>query len=192
MQRFKFEELNIAPILPNALTYANMALGVVAIYISMSATSHSLKIASLLILIAGITDKLDGFVARKLGAASDLGRELDSLCDLISFGVAPVLIWWNFAPAALNSVGMAVLLASLLYVGAGAFRLARFNISRDHRYLTGLPITMAGMVLAFKYLVDVNYRLHLLGFSHISLENLVFMVGLSVLMVSTFKIKKPL
>ncbi|NLZ54916.1 MAG: CDP-diacylglycerol--serine O-phosphatidyltransferase [Thermoanaerobacteraceae bacterium] len=189
MLKSKSEERNFSHILPNAVTFANMALGVIAIYISMDSSSNNIKTASVLILIAGAADKLDGYVARKLGATSKFGKELDSLCDLVSFGVAPVLVWWNIS---IESLDIAMALASLLYIGAGAFRLARFNISKDEQYIVGLPITIAGMVMVGKCLLDISYRLTFINNGVFYGENLVIAVLLSVMMVSNFKVKKPL
>ncbi|HHX23311.1 MAG: CDP-diacylglycerol--serine O-phosphatidyltransferase [Tepidanaerobacteraceae bacterium] len=189
MLKSKFEELNISHILPNAITFANMALGVIAVYLSMDATPDKIKIASILILIAGAADKLDGFVARRLGSTSNFGKELDSLCDLVSFGVAPTLVWWNMS---INQLGITIALVSLLYISAGAFRLARFNTNEDKQYIVGLPITIAGMVIAGKHLLDISYRLKLINNGIFNGENLVIALLLSIMMVSNFKTKKPL
>lgn len=189
MPKSRFNERNLSHMLPNAITFANMALGVIAIYISKDTSSNNIKIASIFILIAGAADKLDGYVARKLGATSQLGKELDSLCDLVSFGIAPMLLWWNMS---INSSSLAVVLASLFYIGAGAYRLARFNINGKNNYIEGLPITIAGMVMSGKCLYDVIYRLQFIDNTVLNSENLIIAVLLSVLMVSNFKIKIPL
>lgn len=188
MSKSKFNERYLSNILPNAITFANMALGVIAMYISMDTSSNNIKIASVLILIAGAADKLDGFVARKLGSTSDFGKELDSLCDLVSFGVAPVLLWWNMSIA---SSSVATALASLFFIGAGAYRLARFNISSSKGDTVGLPITVAGMVIAGKCLLDATFRLNLVYSAVLNMENLILAVLLSVMMVSNVKIKMP-
>lgn len=173
---------------PNAITYVNMALGAVAIFVGANHTPHNIKIASMLILIAGVLDKLDGYVARKLGVTSRFGKELDSLCDLVSFGIAPVVLWWHINKGLL---GIGEVLISLFFIGAGIFRLARYNISKEKKYIVGLPITIAGMIMGGKHLVDINHRLNLLDKSRINIENMLIMFLLSIWMISSFKIKKP-
>lgn len=187
MQKSKLKKLQRS--LPNAITFANMALGVIAVYISMTSVSKNIKIALVLILIAGAADKLDGYAARKLDATSDFGKELDSLCDLVSFGIAPVLVWWNINR---DSLGIALAIVSLLFIGAGAFRLARFNTLKEEGHIVGLPITIAGMVMAGKHLIDISHRFEFVDSKGMIIESLVIMVLLSILMVSDFKIKKPL
>jgi CDP-diacylglycerol--serine O-phosphatidyltransferase len=189
MLKFKFKERNLSHIVPNAITFANMALGVIAIYLSMGDTVDKIKAAAAIILIAGAADKLDGFAAKKLGSVSEFGKELDSLCDLVSFGVAPILVWWNMG---MDSLNFAVCTVSLLYIGAGAYRLARFNLGKDKGYIVGLPITIAGMAMAGKVLIDISFRLEYITKTILMLENLGLTLLLSLLMASSFKIKRPL
>lgn len=171
--------------LPASITYSNMFLGLLAIFASMAGDYHSLKYGGLLILAASLSDKLDGYMARKLNMTSDLGRELDSLCDLVSFGLAPMLLAWNMGMAGL---GWNFILAASFYIGAGIFRLARYNVGDGGDYIAGLPITLAGGVLALKYLLDLGYR----PGSVLALrENLLLIIILGLLMVLDFKLKKP-
>lgn len=186
MQRLEYKEK--LQILPNTITYANMALGAAAIFISANSTPVNVKIASILILIAGLTDKLDGYVARKLGVSSSFGKELDSLCDLVSFGVAPVALWWNINKGLL---GVGEVIVSLFFIGGGIFRLARYNITEEEKYIVGLPITIAGMAMGGKHLLDIIYRFKFVGVSTINIENIIIMAVLSILMVSSLRVKKP-
>ena len=175
-------------ILTNAISYANMSLGAIAIFISTNNTPINIKIASILILLAGATDKLDGYLARKLGVTSKFGKELDSFSDLVSFGIAPVVLWWNMNKGLL---GIAEVLTSLFFIGGAIFRLARYNLAKEEKYIVGLPITIAGMLVGGKHLLDISHRLDFIGGSTINIENILIMVLLSILMVSRFKIKKP-
>lgn len=188
MLELEYSELSKSHIIPNAITYANMSLGVVAIFISANNIPINIKIASILILMAGITDKLDGYVARKLGVTSKFGRELDSFSDLISFGVAPVVLWWNINKGLLGIYGVVV---SLFFIGGSIFRLARYNVTKEEKYIVGMPITIAGMIMAGKHLLDIHQRLNVVGEHTINIENMLIMVLLSILMVSGIKIKKP-
>ncbi len=165
-----------------------MSLGAMAVFISMNHNPINIRIATILVLVAGITDKLDGFAARKLGATSNFGKELDSLSDLVSFGIAPVVLWWNMNDGLL---GLSEALVSLFFIGSGIFRLARYNVAKEEKYIMGLPITIAGMIMACKHLLDISYRLNLVGKNTINIENILIMAILSILMVSSLKIKKP-
>ncbi|NLN41964.1 MAG: CDP-diacylglycerol--serine O-phosphatidyltransferase [Clostridiales bacterium] len=188
MLKLECDELSKLHILPNAITYVNMSLGAIAIFISANSNPNNIKIASILILIAGIVDKLDGYIARKMKATSKFGKELDSLCDLVSFGIAPILLWWNINKGLL---GISETLVSLFFIGGAAYRLARYNATKEDKYIVGLPITIAGMIVAGKQLIDISYRLELVDQSIINIENMLIITLLSALMINSFKIKKP-
>jgi CDP-diacylglycerol--serine O-phosphatidyltransferase len=133
-----------ASLVPAALTLASILLGFHAV---LKVSHGQFLTASLLILLATLLDKLDGIVARATGTASDFGRELDSLADIVSFGVAPATLAHAWALEQLGKVGSA---AAFLFVGCGALRLARFNIqtgSVDRRWFVGLPIPMASALV---------------------------------------------
>jgi CDP-diacylglycerol--serine O-phosphatidyltransferase len=134
-------------ILPSGLTLANLFCGVFAI---VSASRGQFDFAGLLIVLGGVADALDGRVARATGSGSRFGSELDSLVDIITFGVAPAFIMYF---AVLNHEGWEWLIA-FLYVTCAAIRLARFNVEqagRAKRYFHGLPSPAAGMTLATYY-----------------------------------------
>jgi CDP-diacylglycerol--serine O-phosphatidyltransferase len=142
-------------LVPNLLTLVNLFSGFAAIvYIS----EGDIKRGALFILIAAIFDMLDGLVARLINAASEFGAELDSLCDVVSFGVAPSYMLYKMYFYQLNEFG--ILLAALPAL-TGAARLARFNIQltslEDKIYFKGLPIPSAALtIVSFSLFVD-NY-----------------------------------
>jgi CDP-diacylglycerol--serine O-phosphatidyltransferase len=134
-------------VLPSGLTLANLFCGIFAI---VSAARGQFDFAGLLIVLGGVADALDGRVARATGSGSRFGSELDSLVDIITFGVAPALIMYF---AVLNREGWEWLIA-FFYVTCAAIRLARFNVEqagRAKRYFHGLPSPAAGMTLATYY-----------------------------------------
>ena len=134
-------------VLPSGLTLGNLFCGVFAI---VSASRGQFDFAGLLIVLGGVADALDGRVARATGSGSRFGSELDSLVDIITFGVAPALIMYF---AVLNREGWEWLIA-FFYVTCAAIRLARFNVEqagRAKRYFHGLPSPAAGMTLATYY-----------------------------------------
>jgi len=111
--------------------------------------------ASLFIALAAVVDFLDGFTARWMKATSSIGVQLDSLADVVSFGVAPSLIIYQFLRLSFAQqdngldVSMTFLLPAFLVACAGAYRLARFNIDTEYTtYFKGLPIPANGLLIA--------------------------------------------
>ena len=124
-------------ILPSLLTVGNMFFGYYAIILG---SKHHFEWAVTMIILAGVLDGLDGRIARLTGTTSEFGKELDSLSDFLSFGMAPALVLYHWGFADLGKTGW--LFAFLLPV-AGALRLARFNVQTatvDKRWFVGLPI----------------------------------------------------
>lgn len=171
-------------ILPSLFTVGSMFLGYYAIILGLR---HEFGTAVTLIILAGVLDSLDGRIARMTGSASEFGKELDSLSDFLSFGLAPALLLYQWGFKDLGRTGW--LFAFLLPV-AGAMRLARFNVlapAADKRYFVGLPIpaAAAAAVLPLYYLAPnlSNVRNpEVLRFTQIGC--LVYVVCLSWLMVS--------
>jgi CDP-diacylglycerol--serine O-phosphatidyltransferase len=134
-----------AYILPSLFTTGNLLCGYVAIIRSLQG---DYEWAALALFIAALLDRVDGWVARLTRTSSDFGVQLDSLSDIISFGMAPALVVYLWG---LSQMPKPWSLAPFLYLAAGATRLARFNIqapSQDRRYFVGLPIPAAACVLA--------------------------------------------
>lgn len=159
----------------NILTLFNLSLGGFAI---ISVMHNQLNLSLLLIFLAALADRFDGMIARKLNIESELGKQLDSMCDIISFGVAPALLLYE---GILINFGAPGAVFTILYIACGALRLARFNISENNGYFTGVPITVAGCIATLSYL----------SYPYIHPAFFVFlMIILSLLMISPFKLKK--
>ena len=170
--------------LPNLLTFINLSLGIIALLFSIKG---DLIQASLLVMVAALTDRFDGKVARMLDSTSELGKELDSLSDLISFGVAPIIIAWNISFFDLGIIGY---LLAVLFPIAGAYRLARYNITTFNNVFCGVPITIAGALLSIINLYNSFSQMRG-GYGIINtIVCAVFIVLLSYLMVSKIQIKK--
>ena len=156
--------------IPNIVTLFNLFFGCLAIIrimqpgltLSTNANGENLVLlpekiwmASLFIFVAAVVDFLDGFVARLLKVPSDMGKQLDSLADVVSFGVAPGLIAYQFLrlsfaqqPDGLDT-DLIWLLPALLLPCAGAYRLARFNIDTSQHFgFKGVPIPAVGLLFA--------------------------------------------
>ena len=133
-------------------TSANLAFGVLGI--TFSATGNTFY-AAICVLLSLVADGLDGRVARALGVAGPMGRELDSLSDVVGFGVAPAYMLYM---KELYGLGWVAYVPLLVFAVLGAFRLARFNIKTDevHGYFEGLPIPAAGCLAATYVLCGVS------------------------------------
>lgn len=161
--------------IPSLLTLCNLGLGIGALLLTSSGRTSD---AALMIVIGMVLDGLDGRAARYFHAESEFGRELDSLSDVVTFGVAPTLILWHVVLSTMGAVGIAI---AILFPVCGALRLARFNVAKKAtHYFIGLPITAAGGILATLAL----YR-DLLDPANVILP--IGMVLLAVLMVSRAK-----
>lgn len=167
--------------IPNIFTFINLSCGILSI---LSTFDKNYLWAGIFIIIAGLVDRYDGRIARYLQVSSDLGKELDSLADLVSFGVAPSILVYilfnlkDFGPAGI--LGIAVL---LIFPICGAYRLARYNATDFDGTFTGVPITVTGSFLGlfvmFVHKTDIS----------IYVPIALMLIG-SYLMVSTFKLKK--
>jgi len=116
----------------------------------------------LIILAGAFLDLFDGAVARKIGVSSDFGAELDSLADLVTFGVAPAFLYYHHI---LDGTGVLGMVTTAILVLCAALRLAKFNIDTGQKYgFKGLPTPSTGLVFAF--LVYEAYAKTVLDFHH--------------------------
>jgi CDP-diacylglycerol--serine O-phosphatidyltransferase len=138
-------------LLPNLLTTAGLFAG---FYSIVAAIDGNFQAAAWAIFVAMLLDGMDGRVARMTSTASDFGKEFDSLADMVSFGLAPAIVTYQWGVERLSEYGALWgrlgWLAAFLYAAAAAFRLARFNTNsalQDRRYFQGLasPPAAAGV-----------------------------------------------
>jgi len=133
-------------LLPSLMTVSNLLCGYASVVYS---TRGDFDTAAVLLGVAMVVDTLDGFFARLTHSQSAFGAELDSLADVVSFGVAPAILAFTWGLWPLGRLGWA---AGFIYVTAAALRLARFNIQStgagDKRYFAGLPSPAAASVTA--------------------------------------------
>jgi CDP-diacylglycerol--serine O-phosphatidyltransferase len=180
-------------ILPNLFTLSAIFCGFYAIVLTGSnPTPDDLYRASLLIIFAMFFDMIDGRVARLTRTQSAFGMEIDSLADVVSFGVAPAQLVYTWS---LHSLGMGGVLACFAYVACGAIRLARFNVlstdtsgrpKKPSKYILGLPIPGAAGILVS--LVAANHAVDgELAAARIPVA--IVMVSLAFFMVSTIKFR---
>jgi CDP-diacylglycerol---serine O-phosphatidyltransferase len=166
-------------VLPALFTVGNIFCG----YISLDfALKGSFATAAALVFVAAFLDGIDGRVARMTRTTSAFGEQLDSLADVVSFGVAPSFLVYRWGLATFDRLGLAV---AFLFLVCGACRLARFNVQVhivDKRYFVGLPIpasagTLSGLIWIFAEHPSEEIRAVFIGVT----------ILLSFLMVSTFR-----
>jgi CDP-diacylglycerol--serine O-phosphatidyltransferase len=180
----------VVVVMPSAFTLGNLFFGFWAI---VSAFNGNFRWAAWFIVFAGILDMLDGRVARLSGTGTRFGAELDSLVDVISFGVAPALLTYFLD---FSSAGRFSWILCYFYVTAVALRLARFNVLSAGKpstgWFTGMPSPAAGMTLAVYYpFSQTNWYRASLAYLDLQHEGLVvLMLLLAVLMVSNVKYPK--
>lgn len=168
-------------VLPNLFTTANLFCG---FYSAIASMKGMYEIAAVAILIAAVLDSLDGRIARMTHTTSRFGGEYDSLCDLVTFGVAPSLLVYNWSLLAYGKWGW---LGAFLFCVCGALRLARFNVQIgviDSRVFNGLPIPGAAAAVA----TGVLLYYYLGGEGHFSnLAVMISVIALALFMVSSIK-----
>lgn len=161
--------------LANAITLVNLSFGILAIILIVKDLGH---MSLVFIFLAALFDRFDGMVARHYDAESLFGKELDSLSDLVSFGVAPALLIYQ---ATLETTPWVGTIVTIMYILAGAVRLARYNSTEFDGVFCGVPITAAGVLMTLSF-----FLIPYLG----QLFFIVLMIILSVLMVSNIRITK--
>ena len=156
--------------LVNACTFANAFLGLSAFWLLLN--GYAPFYAFIAIVIASAFDYLDGFLATKLNVSTKIGKQLDSLADVISYGAAPAL-------ALMFQNNIFTTITSFIWLACVIYRLGRFNVSKTTSYFEGLPSTAAGI----SFFLVVTFVNNILILSTIS-------IILALLMVSKIKVVK--
>ncbi len=194
-------------LLPNLITSASLFFGLLAVKYSIDARMAGLTqeyiYCAYAILAAALCDGMDGTVARLTHTQSSFGVQLDSLCDMVSFGVAPAIVMYNYSLHLFPRIGFCV---AFIYAACGALRLARFNVQssvgKTHGNFLGIPIPMAAAPLAvfimaqnelisWKFKNYFNFEISAANFLTNPINKgmilLVMMFLLSLGMISTFE-----
>ena len=179
----RLEDISIGKLVPSSITLLALASGITAIRFAIDG---KWEIAVSFVICAGILDMLDGRAARMLGADSRFGAQLDSLADLVSFGVAPGIIMYRWSLEQLDHLGW---IAALIFCACGAIRLARFNVesvrdegaTKGNPYFTGLPTPAAACMVLLPLLVSFQWNDPVIKHAWVSL---IILLVTSVLMVS--------
>ena len=170
-------------ILPNILTLIGVCIGLTSIKFAFDG---KFELSIIAVIVAAIIDGLDGRIARLIKGTSKVGKELDSLTDVISFGVAPAFIMYFWALSATGRIGW---LISLIYVVCVALRLARFNVSSNEEsswkdnFFEGIPSPAGGVLVLMPLILSVS------DFKFLNL-NYQIVVPIMFILVSTLLISK--
>ena len=182
---------NSRVILPNILTLIGVCIGLSSIKFAFDG---KFELSIIAVIIAAIIDGLDGRIARLIKGTSKVGKELDSLTDVISFGVAPAFIMYFWS---LSEIGRLGWLISLIYVVCVALRLARFNVSSEgesswkDNFFEGIPSPAGGVLV----LMPLVFSLSEFKFFNINYQVIVptLFIIISILLISkipTYSLKK--
>ena len=172
-------------ILPNAITLIGVCIGLTSIKFAIDG---KFAIAIIAILFAGLMDALDGRIARLIKGTSKMGKELDSLGDVISFGVAPALIMYFWNLQYLDKLGWFV---CLTYVVCVALRLARFNINSDEEpswkdnFFEGMPSPAGGIIVIMPLIFSFSGFGSFLPKINYDILVPLFFIAVSILLIST-------
>jgi CDP-diacylglycerol--serine O-phosphatidyltransferase len=178
------EKKNVRMILPNMLTLIGVCIGLTSIRFSFNG---QFDLAIIAIIFAALIDGLDGRIARLIKATSKVGKELDSLTDMISFGVAPAFIMYFWTLSSLGRLGW---LICLIYVICVALRLARFNINSNQEaswrdnFFEGVPSPAGGILVLTPLVISMT------NFDLVKIDNNIiapiFFIVTSLLLISKF------
>ena len=172
-------------ILPNAITLIGVCIGLSSIKFALDG---KFSLAVVAILFAGLMDALDGRIARLIKGTSKMGKELDSLGDVISFGVAPAFIMYFWSLQYLDKLGWFV---CLIYVICVALRLARFNISSEEEsswkdnFFEGVPAPAGGIIVLMPLIFSFSSLSEIFFKINYDLIVPIFFIIVSILLIST-------
>ncbi len=178
-------------LLPNILTLAGVCLGISSIKFSIDG---NFSLAVIFILFAAILDTLDGRVARLIKGTSEFGKELDSLTDFVSFGIAPVFILYFWELKNYGKLGWAI---TLIYSVCCVLRLARFNLTKinsqeiwKNNYFEGIPSPAGGILILFPLIFELAQLNTVLEIRSITPFFTVLIAVLLVSKIPTLSLKK--
>lgn len=172
--------------LKDFITLIGTSLGIIALICACLGTRATLSLGFFLISISTGTDMIDGYIARKTNTVNELGKELDSLSDSLTFGIAPaVLTYQSFKT---NSLFDIVLIIGAICFAIGAIlRLARFNLSNIPGY-TGVPTPISALLLIVFFYANYFYAFGMGGITYPFLEIASYLIPFIMIMIAWFNI----
>lgn len=190
-RRRRLRALPIYRLIPNAITLMALCSGVTGIRFALEGRW---QLAVGAIILAAVLDGLDGRIARLVGSTTKLGAELDSLSDVVSFGVAPAVMMYLWTLHDLRGLGWAI---ALVFAICCALRLARFNAGLDeedpppwaHQYFTGVPAPAGGLLLLLPLVMSFEFGPGFVSSAWFSAIMAMLVGGLMVSRLPTFSLK---
>ena len=158
----------------DVFTLTNVVFGIISILFAVKGWYNT---ASLMLILAVVSDYLDGKIAKAMGQQNEFGKELDSLADTVSFGVAPAIFGFTLIQTPLAIISFTV------FLFCGILRLARYNIMNLKGAFQGMPITLNGVIIPLAYFSRNILDIEIKFFPYLYLV-------LGILMVSSFRIKR--
>ena len=195
-RRYKFRRMNrprtqtFNRLIPNIVTVGALCAGITGVRFALA---EKWELAIVAILVAAVLDALDGTIARLLKTASDFGAELDSLSDVIAFGVAPALVVYFWSLSTIGGFGWAVV---LFFVVCCALRLARFNSTLEslppfaYNYFTGVPAPGGALLALLPLLISQEFGAEILNHPAVTGPWVVIIALLMVSQVPTYSLKR--
>lgn len=176
--------------IPNICSISNACCGILAILITIQHKDKiTVNIACIFIVFGGFLDFIDGKIARKFDVMSEIGKQLDSFADLITFAVAPICVFLSMH-CEYRHIHIVEVLIATFYVACAMYRLARYNVTDCKGYFEGLPTTACGAIMSVyiftsNMLVDkwINNGVY-------TLFSFIFICILGFLMISKFRVNR--
>lgn len=185
MTSSKLHTIPLYKLVPNIITILALCLGITSVRYALDS---KFTIATTLLLVAALMDSIDGRMARLLNCSSSFGAQLDSLADMVSFGVAPCLLiyMWSLHSIPYKGVGWAVV---LIYIACSALRLARFNVQQEDdsmseiskHFFVGVPIPAAASMALIPMIITFDLTDWVMPAWAVCM----YMIAIGVMMVST-------
>jgi len=191
-EKFKVVSVNKSRyILPSVLTLIGVCLGISSIKFAMDG---NFSFAVLFLVVAAILDGLDGRVARLIKGTSDFGKELDSLTDFVSFGIAPAFIIYFWELSKFGKIGWLIV---LFFSVCCVLRLARFNLTRyekkdewKNNFFQGIPSPAGGCLILFPLMFELSNFSNIINLKVITPYFMIFVSLLLISKIPTFSFKK--
>jgi CDP-diacylglycerol--serine O-phosphatidyltransferase len=166
--------------LPSIITFLNLLGGIASIYFAFN---EQFMMSSIMLFFAVIMDYFDGKVANLLDKKTAFGKEIDSLSDIVSFGIAPIIFGCLYYMSRGEEASIFLFIAVFFFILAGVIRLARYNIMDYTEGFMGMPITLNGIIFPVFYLTSIPFAGVYMGLPFLYLS-------LGTLMISPIKIKR--
>lgn len=178
--------------LPNTCTLMNAICGILALLIAVFYhTPESIKYSCFLITCGGFFDGIDGKLAKRYNVTSELGKQLDSFADSITFVITPVCVFLSLHSIVnCDVVCLHEIIIVTFYICCGVFRLARYNITECKPYFEGLPTTSAGVLMSLYIFISVINIDKITENMVYSIISYAFIILLGIAMISKFRVNR--